>query len=79
MRIETFTQNNHRDHRLAEVVIETRSRWLRLVVVYGTPPGSHIGFWRTRMGDHEGLNLRIGKRFRTCLTLMAHTHPARNL
>lgn len=49
-------------------------RWIRVAVYYGSPPGSHIGFWRTRVGGLLGLNLRIGRRYLgPCLTVLVHT------
>ena len=68
------------DQRGGDIVIRTRRRWLRLAVYYGTPPGSHIGFWRTRggfSGSLRGWNLRVGKRYSgPCLTAFVHTKPA---
>ena len=52
-------------------------RWVRVAAYYGSPPGSHIGFWRTRAGTVHGWNLRIGKRYvGPCLTLLVHTRQA---
>ena len=52
-------------------------RWVRLALYIGTPPGSHIGFWRTRVADLRGWNLRIGRRYAgPTLTLMLHTRPS---
>ena len=76
MRAETFTQNEP-DQRLAEVKVTTAHRWVRAVVVYGTPPGSHIGFWRTSYGNLRGWNLRLGKRYHKTLTMFVHTRPLR--
>jgi len=68
----------HASQSEAEVVIRTPHRRLRLLGVYGTPPGSHIGLWRTRTGDTSGWNLRIGRRYvGPCITVLAHTRPAR--
>lgn len=59
-----------------DLVIETLGRWVRFAAYYGTPPGSHIGLWRTSVDDLRGLNLRIGRRYRgPCLTVFVHTHP----
>lgn len=61
-----------------DVVVESRSRRLRLGAYYGEPPGSHIGYWRTRMGAMRGWNLRVGKRYSgPCLTLFLHTEAER--
>src|SRR6185369_9357910 len=58
----------------ATIVFQIGSRWIRLGVFYGTPPGSHIGFWRTQWADLRGLNLRIGRRYiGPCLGFLAHT------
>ena len=63
---------------LWNVTFTIAGRWFRLFAAYGTPPGSHIGFWRTRYGTLSGWNLRVGKRYSgPCLTLLAHTRPAR--
>lgn len=49
-------------------------RWLRFGAFWGAPPGSHIGFWRTRVDNLRGLNLRVGKRcVGPCFTVLAHT------
>lgn len=65
------------EQRGGDVIIRTGRRWLRLAAYYGSPPGSHIGFWRTRgglSGSLRGWNLRIGKRYvGPCLTAFAHT------
>ncbi|MFY1595464.1 hypothetical protein [Micromonospora sp. WMMD737] len=62
------------DQHGGDIVIKTTGRWLRLAVYYGTPPGSHIGFWRTRYGTLRGWNLRLGKRYvGPCLTAFVHT------
>lgn len=74
MKLETFTQNT-RDHRLAEIVIYTRRRRIRLCVIYGMPAGGHMGFWRTRVDDLKGWNFRVGKRYVKALTLLLHTRP----
>lgn len=55
------------------VVLTTRGRWLRFAVFYGTPPGSHIGVWRTRVDDLRGVNVRVGRRITgPTLTLLVH-------
>lgn len=77
VKIETRRERNQ-DQRGGDVVIQTRRRWLRLAVYLGTPPGSHIGFWRTRWGGLRGWNLRVGKRYvGPCLTVFVHTHPGK--
>ena len=56
--------------------IETPGRWVRGGLFWGMPPGSHIGFWRTRLGDFHGWNFRVGKRYSgPCLTALVHTAP----
>lgn len=60
-----------------DVVFSGQRRWVRFAAYYGTPPGSYIGFWRTRVDDFRGLNLRLGRRFSgPCLTMFVHTRPA---
>ncbi len=60
----------------SDLVLQTDGRWLRLGAFYGTPPGSHIGLWRTRWGSVRGVNLRVGRRYiGPCLTLLIHTRP----
>lgn len=62
-----------------DIKVETPRRWYRLAAYFGEAPGSHMGFWRTRTGFSGGLqgwNYRIGTLHR-CLTVLAHTHPAR--
>jgi hypothetical protein len=74
----TFRTARHASQNEAEVVILTARRRLRLLGVYGTPPGSHIGLWRTRTDDISGWNLRVGRRYvGPCLTVLAHTRPLR--
>jgi hypothetical protein len=67
----------------ANLTAETRRRWVRLFACYGIPPGSHIGLWHTSggfTGELHGWNLRVGRRYiGPCLTLLAHTRPARRL
>ena len=59
--------------RWADVRLSRRDQWIRLGVFYGTPPGSHIGLWRTRYDDLYGWNLRIGRRYTgPCVTLVLH-------
>jgi hypothetical protein len=54
--------------------VTIRGRWFRIALIYGTPPGSHIGYWRTRWCGLNGINLRVGRRYvGPCLTLMLHT------
>jgi hypothetical protein len=69
----------------AGLVIETTRRWVRLFAVYGEAPGSHmIGrratAWYTDCGPGEvhGWNARLGWWPQPCLTLLAHTRPARD-
>lgn len=62
-----------------DVVIEAFGHWVRLALYYGSPPGSHIGLWRTRAGAVRGVNLRVGRRYTgPALTLLVHTRPARS-
>jgi hypothetical protein len=72
VKIETRTES-HPDQRYAEIKVTTRNRWTRFVATFGTPPGSHIGFWRTNWFSLKGWNLRVGRRYQTCLTLFIHT------
>lgn len=45
----------------------------RVSAYWGTPPGSHIGFWRTRFGAVRGFNYRFGRRINgPCLTILTH-------
>ncbi|MCX5066631.1 hypothetical protein OOJ91_12155 [Micromonospora lupini] len=80
MKIEARRERNDTQSG-GDVVIRTGRRWLRLAAYYGTPPGSHIGFWRTRGGFSGGIhgwNLRVGKRYiGPCLTAFVHTRPRR--
>ena len=70
--------NEFRSRELLDWRFERLGRWLRIAAYYGSPPGSHIGFWRTRAGTVRGWNLRVGKRYiGPCLTLMIHTRPSR--
>ena len=68
----------------AGLVIEVPGRWIRLAAFYGGAPGSHIidrhfTVWRTRVCDLSGWNLRAGWWPKPCVTLLAHTRPARKL
>jgi len=61
----------------ADLVWNGPRRWARVGAFWGTPPGSHIGLWRTRMRSVHGWNYRVGRRYRgPCLTLLAHTRPS---
>lgn len=74
----TFRTARHTSQNEAEIVILTTRRRIRLFGTYGTPPGSHIGLWRTNIGDTSGWNLRVGRRYiGPCVTVLAHTRPAR--
>lgn len=78
----------HETHGLdieAGLVFETRRRWLRLFAVWGDAPGSHmigkhLAAWRTDCGPGQvrGWNLRTGWWPGPCLTVLAHTRPARD-
>lgn len=68
----------------AGLVIETPGRWLRLFAVYGEAPGSHMcgrhwAAWYTDCGPGKvhGWNVRVGWWPGPCLTVLAHTRPAR--
>jgi hypothetical protein len=68
----------------AGLVIEVPGRWVRLFAVWGEAPGSqmmgkHLTVWRTGSGPGEvhGWNLRAGWWPAPCLTVLAHTRPAR--
>jgi hypothetical protein len=64
--------------RWADLRLARHDRWVRAGVFYGTPPGSHIGLWRTRVDDLRGWNLRIGCRYTgPCLTLLLHWRSRR--
>lgn len=64
----------HTDQKGCDVRMTSRRRgFWRFSVYWGTPPGSHIGLWRTVTGDVRGLNLRVGRRITgPCLTLLTH-------
>ena len=57
-----------------EIVVYAAGRRTRFGAFYGTPPGSHMGFWRTRAYGMNGLNYRIGS-FRRSLTFLLHSRP----
>jgi hypothetical protein len=66
----------------ATLVAEWPARWVRLGLFWGEAPGSHMAgkhaaAWRSRWGPLRGVNLRLGWWPEPCLTLLAHTHPAR--
>jgi hypothetical protein len=67
------------------LVFTTPRRWYRLAAFYGEAPGSrmmdgHFTVWRTRygIGELSGINIRFGWWPEPCVTLLAHTHPARD-
>jgi hypothetical protein len=65
-------------NRGGDLVVEWFGRWQRFALYVGSPPGSHIGFWRTRVDTMRGVNLRIGRRYTgPCLTVFVHTRPSR--
>lgn len=69
-----FGFTNSSDNRGGDVVVAGHGRSVRFAVYVGQPPGSHIGFWRTKWGTLSGLNLRVGRRFRNpCVTMFVHT------
>jgi len=56
-----------------DIRVQTTNHMGRVFAAYGTPPGSHIGVWRTRAGAVRGVNLRVGRRMvGPCLTLLVH-------
>jgi hypothetical protein len=56
-----------------DIRAQTTSHMIRAFACYGTPTGSHIGFWYTRSGAVRGVNLRIGRRYvGPCLTMLVH-------
>jgi hypothetical protein len=60
------------------MAVDLFGRWFRLGIFYGEPPGSRIGFWRTRCDELHGWNYRIGKQYTgPCLTALLHTRPSR--
>lgn len=61
-----------RSGELINVAITVRGRWIRVALVVGSAPGSHMGLWRTQLGDLHGWNYRIGSLHR-CVTALAHT------
>jgi hypothetical protein len=62
-----------------DIVFEAFGRWVRFALYFGSPPGSHIGLWRTGWGELSGINLRIGRRYiGPCLTVFVHTRPSRD-
>ncbi len=66
-------RERHPDNRGGDLVIRTRHLRMRLAAYYGTPPGSHVGLWRTHSGELYGVNLRIGRRYTgPCLTVFVH-------
>jgi hypothetical protein len=76
MKIETRGERNPSQIG-GDIVVTVLRRWIRFAAYYGEPPGSHIGFWRTRWGTLSGWNLRVGRRYvGPCLTVFVHTHPS---
>jgi hypothetical protein len=71
------SRDRHPDNRGGDIVVEAFGRWVRFAVYVGTPPGSHIGIWRTDWCGLKGLNLRVGRRYvGPCVTAFVHTHPS---
>lgn len=72
---------NNDDQIGGDIQITACGRWVRFAAYLGTPPGSHIGLWRTGggySGSLQGINLRVGRRYLgPCLTVFAHTRQAR--
>jgi hypothetical protein len=49
-------------------------RWFRLAAFLGSPPGSHMGLWRTDSYGLKGLNYRVELGgYHHCFTVLAHT------
>jgi hypothetical protein len=74
LRAQAFPGNHNVDARL----VLPGWRWFRIGVFWGTAPGSHMGFWRTRWGSLQGINYRVGTLERN-LTVLAHTAHTRPL
>lgn len=60
-----------------ELRLDSPRRWFRVGLFYGPPPGSHMGFWRTRGYGVRGWNYRVqvrppGPGRWRCLTALAH-------
>lgn len=69
------SRDRHPDNRGGDVVVEAFGRWVRVALYVGTPPGSHIGIWRTSWGELKGLNVRVGRRYvGPCVTAFVHIH-----
>jgi len=64
----------------AEVVLRTRSRWLRFFAARdreATWP--RYGFWRTRGCEVRGVNLRVGAKFPgPCVVALVHWRRLRD-
>ena len=46
-------------------------RWFRFAAFLGEAPGSHMGFWRTRVDGLRGWNYRAGT-ISHCVTVLLH-------
>lgn len=67
-------------NRGGDIVVEMFGRWMRFALYVGSPPGSHIGLWRTKWGELSGINLRVGRRYiGPCVTLFVHTRRSREV
>lgn len=77
MKVTVEVRGERNDSQIGgDVVLTGLGRWVRGAVYLGTPPGSHIGLWRTQYGPLQGLNLRVGRQYLgPCLTLFVHTRP----
>ncbi len=65
-------------NRGGDAVLKAFGWWIRLAIYAGSPPGSHIGLWRTRWDTMRGINLRIGRRtIGPCVTMFIHVRPLR--
>jgi hypothetical protein len=61
------------DQHAVALVVTVGRLWLRGLLAYGNPPGSHIGVWRTSWGGLRGLNVRVGRRIvGPCVTAFVH-------
>jgi len=74
VRIEVATDGTDRRHRGFGIWVYLPSRMLRAYGSAGEAPGSHTGFWRTRMPADGlyGWNYRAGS-LRRNVTVLAHT------
>ncbi|MFI6909696.1 hypothetical protein ACIBKY_51135 [Nonomuraea sp. NPDC050394] len=70
----TFSRSRHWPVQAGgDVVVVVGRRWMRAAIYFGQPPGSRIGVWVTRADRVRGVNVRVGKRYIRCLTILLHT------